>query len=93
MGPHQENKPEFTEIEENMKIQANGFKNIFNERVTENFSHIRNEIDIYLQQALRTPNRQGQNRNLQDTPYSNYLRKKIRKDYQTLQEKNIRSHL
>lgn len=49
-----------TGIEKNLEIQAKGFKNIFNEIVTENSPHVKNVIDILIQKATGPPNKQEQ---------------------------------
>lgn len=51
-----------TGIEETMDVPTE-IKNIFQYIVTEKSTHIRNKIDIHMQDEHRTPNRQDQNRN------------------------------
>jgi hypothetical protein len=49
-------------IEEGEYVQGKGINNIFNKIITENFSNLRKEMPIQVQEASRTPNRHDQNR-------------------------------
>lgn len=49
-------------IEEGIGIQANGINNLFSEITSEKFSNFRNEMDIHIQDACRTPKKQDQTR-------------------------------
>jgi hypothetical protein len=48
-------------IEEGEKMEAKGICNIFN-KITENFPNLEKAMPIYVQEALRTPNKLNQNR-------------------------------
>jgi hypothetical protein len=44
------------------EVQAKGICNIFNKIITENFSNLKRELPIQVQEASRTPNRHYSNR-------------------------------
>lgn len=46
-----------------MKIQAKGIKNLSSEIKAEHFPRLRNEMDIHIEQAWKTINREYQKRN------------------------------
>jgi hypothetical protein len=43
-------------------VQAKGICNIFNKIIAENFSNLKKEISIQVQESIMTPNRLDQNR-------------------------------
>jgi hypothetical protein len=50
-------------VNENEDFQLNGTANIFNKNIEENFSNLRKEMPMNIQEAHRTPNRLDQKRN------------------------------
>jgi predicted transcriptional regulator len=49
-------------IEEGEEVQAKGIHNKFNKVRAENFTNLKKELSIHVQEASRTPNRPDQNR-------------------------------
>jgi hypothetical protein len=47
---------------EEEEVQAKGICNIFNKIIAENFSNLKKELSIQVQEASRTPNKLDQNR-------------------------------
>jgi hypothetical protein len=50
-------------IDENEDFQLKGPANIFNKIIKENFSYLKKEMPMNIQEVYRTPNRLGQKRN------------------------------
>jgi recombinational DNA repair protein RecR len=51
------------EVDENEDIQLKETANIFNKIIEENFSNLKKEMPVNIQEAYRTPNRWDQKRN------------------------------